>query len=96
MAVRVSLSEEANPFHSVLEFQCRDRPGLLAEVVRALEELGITLEYALVTTDGPAARDVFHVKDIFGGRIDREQKRRALLGRITEIAGGPAAGAGRS
>ncbi len=96
VAVRVSLSEEANPFHSVLEFRCRDRPGLLAEVVRALEELGITLEYALVTTDGPAARDVFHVKDIFGGRIDREQKRRALLGRITEIAGGPAAGAGRS
>lgn len=91
VAVRVHLLEDAGPFHSVLELQCRDRPGLLSELAAAFEELRVTLEYALVTTDGPAARDVFHVKDIFGGRIDREQKRRALLERVTEIARGPAA-----
>ncbi len=78
---RVEL-RSGSPFHSELHVRCRDRRGLLADLTRALDELGLTVIHALVTTHGPQARDVFHVKDIFGGRIDGADKQRAVLERI--------------
>ncbi len=71
-----------SPFHSEIHVRCRDRRGLLADLTRALDELGLTVVHALVTTHGPQVRDVFHVKDIFGGRIDGADKQRAVLERI--------------
>ncbi len=71
-----------SPFHSELHVRCRDRRGLLADLTRALDELGLTVVHAMVTTHGPQVRDVFHVKDIFGGRIDGAHKQRAVLERI--------------
>jgi len=88
VAVRVRLLEPSHPFHSPLEIQCRDRPGLLAELTRAFEDLGLTVEYALVTTHGPVAHDVFHLKDIFGRRIEGQDKLRALLTRVEQVARG--------
>jgi [protein-PII] uridylyltransferase len=83
--IRVQLGE--NPFYSVLEVQCRDRPGLVRDLARTFEDLSLTLEYVLVTTHGPAARDVFHLKDIFGGRIEGSDKLKALVDRVSRVTG---------
>jgi len=88
VAATVQLRDAEHPFHSVLEIQCRDRPGLLHDLTRAIEDLALSVEYALVTTHGPLARDVFHVKDIFGRRVEGADKRRALLARVAELARG--------
>lgn len=88
VAVKVRLLEPSHPFHSALEVQCRDRPGLLAELSRAFEDLGLAVEYALVTTHGPVAHDVFHLKDIFGRRVEGQEKVRALLTRVDQVARG--------
>jgi [protein-PII] uridylyltransferase len=82
---RVQLGEGGNPFHSVLELRCRDRKGLIRDLSRLFDHLGLTVEYALVTTHGPMAQDVFHLKDIFGGRVDGEAKRQALLNGVDEV-----------
>jgi [protein-PII] uridylyltransferase len=88
VAVRVRLLEPSHPFHSPLEIQCRDRPGLLADLTRAFEDLGLSVEYALVTTHGPVAHDVFHLKDIFGRRVEGQDKIRSLLARVDAVARG--------
>jgi len=46
------------------------------------------VEYALVTTHGPVAHDVFHLKDIFGGRVEGPDKLRSLLARVESVARG--------
>ncbi len=74
-----------SPFHSELEIRCRDRRGLLAQLTRTFDDLGLTVSYALVTTHGPVARDMFHLKDIFGGRVESEGKQKALLGAVRAI-----------
>ncbi|HSH69851.1 MAG TPA: ACT domain-containing protein, partial [Deferrisomatales bacterium] len=83
---RVHLAAGDNPFHSVLELRCRDRKGLIRDLARLFDDLGLTVEYALVTTHGPMAQDIFHLKDIFGGRVDGEAKRQALLDGVEEAA----------
>jgi len=78
---RVALTP-GSPVHSIIEVTCRDRPGLLAALTAALDELGLTVIHAMVTTQGPQARDVFHVRDLLGGRIEGEDKRKRILARL--------------
>ncbi|RMG92997.1 MAG: ACT domain-containing protein [Candidatus Dadabacteria bacterium] len=83
VATRVSLTH-GSPVHSILEVVCRDRAGLLADLTAALDDLGLRVTQALVTTQGPQARDVFHVQDLLGGRIEGEDKRRKVIDRVHE------------
>jgi [protein-PII] uridylyltransferase len=85
--VRVRLLEDAGPFHTALEVRCRDRKGLLRDLALCFEKLHLTVTYALVTTVGPMAQDVFHLKDIFGGRVEGTDKRSALLRAVEAVAG---------
>lgn len=80
--VRVGLFDGDDPYHSVLDVQCKDRRGLLYDLARVFESLGISVVYALVTTAGPVARDVFHLQDIFGCRIEGEEKVKTLVERV--------------
>jgi [protein-PII] uridylyltransferase len=84
---QVLLHPGENPFYSTLQIRGRDRRGFVRDLTHLFEDLGLTVEHALVTTHGPMAQDVFHLKDIFGGRIDGPDKLRALLdgvGRLIE------------
>ncbi len=57
---------------------------MIWDLARVFEDLGLTVEYALVTTQGPMAQDVFHLKDIFGGRVEGADNVRALLRAVEE------------
>ncbi|GAB4261733.1 MAG: [protein-PII] uridylyltransferase [Deferrisomatales bacterium] len=89
---RIRLLPGDTPFYSALEVRCRDRRGLVRDLARVCEARGLSVEYALVTTHGPMAQDVFHLKDVFGGRIDGEDKKRALLTDLWRAVRGPSPG----
>jgi [protein-PII] uridylyltransferase len=81
----VRLMDGDDPYHSVLDVQCRDRRGLMYDFARVFEKLGLNVTYALATTDGPVARDVFHLQDIFGGRVEGQDKIKALLEQVSRV-----------
>jgi len=85
---RVRFLPSESPFYSSLEVRCRDRTGLLRDLTRVFEELAVTVEYALVTTHGPMAQDVFQLKDIFGRKIDSAAKKKAITQEVEKAVEG--------
>ena len=75
---RVVIDNRASNTHTVLEVNGRDRPGLLHDVTAAISEQGLQIASAHVTTYGVRAVDVFYVKDVFGLKVENEQKLRQL------------------
>ena len=84
---RVVIDNHASNTHTVVEVNGRDRPGLLHDVTAAINEQGVQIASAHVTTYGVRAVDVFYVKDVFGLKIENERKleqlREALLVALT-------------
>jgi [protein-PII] uridylyltransferase len=68
----------------VIEVNGRDRPGLLFHVTRALTSLNLQISSAKISTYGEKVVDVFHVKDIFGHKIEHERKLKDIRERLTE------------
>jgi [protein-PII] uridylyltransferase len=70
----------------VIEINGRDRPGLLHDVTAVMSRAGLQIASAHITTYGMRAVDVFYVKDVFGLKVENEQKlarlREALLAAI--------------
>ncbi len=75
---RVVIDNRASNTHTVLEVNGRDRPGLLHDVTSAINEQGLQIASAHVTTYGVRAVDVFYVKDIFGLKVENERKLQQL------------------
>jgi [protein-PII] uridylyltransferase len=82
---RVRIMPESHPHYTALEIRCRDRAGLIRDLACVFERHHLTVEYALATTHGPMARDVFHLKDLLGGRITGADKVKTLLRQIEEV-----------
>ena len=80
VAPRVLIDNKASSTNSVIEVNGRDRPGFLHDVTSALTELGLQISSAHVTTYGERVVDVFYVVDVFGTKIENEEK----LARIRE------------
>jgi len=71
---RVVIDNHASNTHTVLEVNGRDRPGLLHDVTAAINEQGVQIASAHVTTYGVRAVDVFYVKDLFGLKLENERR----------------------
>ncbi len=84
VAPRVLIDNKASATHTLIEVNGRDRPGLLYEVTRALTELGLQIASAKISTYGERVVDVFYVKDVFGMKIEREQKLEQIRERVLE------------
>ena len=72
-------SEEA----VIVEVSGRDRPGVLAELARALADAGLSVGSAHIEGSGPRLHDAFYVTDANGAKPDAEAlegARAALLG----------------
>ena len=84
---RVFVDNQASNQYTVIEVNGRDRPGFLYDVTRAFTELGLQIASAHVSTYGERVVDVFYVKDVYGLKVDREEKlkqiRTAVLEAIT-------------
>ncbi|WP_259781361.1 [protein-PII] uridylyltransferase [Aestuariispira ectoiniformans] len=74
VAPRVLIDNKASNTHTVIEVNGRDRPGLLFQLTSTLTRLGLQIGKAKISTFGEQVVDVFYVKDVFGLKIDHENK----------------------
>ena len=74
VAPRVLIDNKASTNHTVIEVNGRDRPGFLHDVTNALTGLGLQIASAHISTYGERAVDVFYVKDVFGLKVEHEDK----------------------
>ncbi len=85
---RVLIDNKVSNAFTVIEVNGRDRLGFLYDVTRTLSELGMQINSAHIATFGERAVDVFYVKDVFGLKVNSENKidtiRQKLLDTISE------------
>jgi len=82
---RVLIDNRASATHTVIEVNGRDRAGILFELTRALTQLNLQINSAKISTYGEKVVDVFYVKDLFGHKIEHEQKLRDIHERLIEV-----------
>ncbi len=87
---RVIIDNSASRTHTVIEVNGQDRPGLLHDVTRALTTMNLQIGSAKISTFGERVVDVFYVKDIFGMKVEHENKleriREAVLAALNDGA----------
>ncbi len=80
----VRVLNDASAFATVIEVETVDRIGLLFDLARAMERLGLDVRLATVATYGERVVDVFYVRDALGGKVEDgragEIERRILAG----------------
>ena len=98
---RVLIDNKASNRQTVIEINGRDRLGLLHDVTAFLTASGLQISSAHISTYGERVVDVFYVRDVFGLKVDQEEKlenlRKGLLETITggaepELPSSPAKG----
>jgi [protein-PII] uridylyltransferase len=82
---RVLIDNAASTVHTVIEVNGRDRPALLFDLTRALNQLGLQIAGAKISTYGEKVVDVFFVKDVFGLKVEQEPKLARIRARLTRI-----------
>jgi len=85
---QVLIDNDASTIHSVIEFTCRDRAGLLHDVTGAIAELGLSIVTAHISTYGTQVVDVFYVKDNFGMKIMHENKIKQIQEKLFSVMNG--------
>lgn len=79
---RVVIDNTASSTSTVVEVNGRDRPGFLYDVTRALNECGLQIGSAKISTFGEQAIDVFYVRDVFGMKVDHQAKLKQIRERV--------------
>jgi [protein-PII] uridylyltransferase len=82
---RVLIDNKASLTHTVIEVNGRDRPALLFELTRALTGLNLQIANAKISTYGEKVVDVFYVKDLFGHKVEHEQRLKDIRARLLEV-----------
>ncbi|NEC27380.1 ACT domain-containing protein, partial [Streptomyces sp. SID8111] len=70
---RVSVDPAASRHATVIEVRAQDAPGLLFRIGRALEDAGVRVRSAHVSTLGANAVDAFYVTGLDGTRLPAEE-----------------------
>ncbi len=91
---RVLIDNKASANHTIIEVNGRDRPGFLYDVNAAITAQGLQIVSARIATYGERVVDVFYVKDVFGLKIEREDRLEALRVRLLKAVSEPATGDG--
>jgi [protein-PII] uridylyltransferase len=85
--IRVRVLNDVSDFASVVEVEAPDRSGLLFDITRAFEELGLDVHVAKVATYGVRVVDAFYVRDLFGRKVEEPEAareiERAILARLS-------------
>ena len=84
---RVLVDNTVSASHTVIEVNGRDRPGLLADLTRALTRQGVQIATARISTYGEKVVDVFYVKDVFGLKVEKEPKIKAIRAALLAVFG---------
>jgi [protein-PII] uridylyltransferase len=74
----VVLDNEASEFATVVEASGRDRPGLLADLAKAISEAGLSISSAHIDSYGERAVDAFYVADRDGRKLTETRSKSSL------------------
>ena len=86
---RVLIDNKASNRRTVIEINGRDRLRLLHDVTAFLTASGLQISSAHISTYGVRVVDVFYVRDVFGMKVDQEEKLEKLrIGLLETITGG--------
>ncbi|TCS64927.1 UTP--GlnB (protein PII) uridylyltransferase GlnD [Varunaivibrio sulfuroxidans] len=90
VAPRVLIDNTASNTFTVIEMNGRNRLGLLHDITAALTQLGLQIASAHIATYGERAVDVFYVKDVFGLKVDQQDKIKTVRQRLLKALAPPA------
>jgi len=78
---KINITNELSQNSTVVEVEARDKPGLLFQITNILKETNINIKSAHIVTFGERANDIFYITNLFGEKIDSEEK----LNRIRDL-----------
>ena len=70
----VSINNDVSADYTVIDITTKDTVGLLYSINYTLNQLGLYIGVAKITTQGEQAGDTFYVQDIFGEKVTHEEK----------------------
>ena len=89
----ITFDNEASDIFTVIEVDTHDRRGLLHDLAMTLASQNIYINSAVIATYGEQVVDAFYVKDMFGLKLQGQDKRNAVEKKLREAI---AAGAERA
>ncbi len=70
----VAFDQRASDADTVVEVFAKDRPGLLFRLARTLEELGLSIAFSRINTEGTKVSDVFYVHEMDGSKVEGRER----------------------
>ncbi|SFA96809.1 UTP--GlnB (protein PII) uridylyltransferase, GlnD [Rhizobium sp. NFR07] len=70
---------------TVIEIECLDRTGLLADITAGLADLSLDIQSARITTFGEKVIDTFYVTDLVGQKITNENRQNSIASRLKAV-----------
>jgi [protein-PII] uridylyltransferase len=81
----VTLSNGLSNKFTVVEIECLDRTGLLADITAGLADLSLDIQSARITTFGEKVIDTFYVTDLVGHKLTNENRQNAIAERLKAV-----------
>ncbi|WP_105381270.1 [protein-PII] uridylyltransferase [Neorhizobium alkalisoli] len=81
----VTISNTLSNKFTVIEVECLDRTGLLADITAVLADLSLDIHSAHITTFGEKVIDTFYVIDLVGSKITNENRQGNISARLKAV-----------
>lgn len=83
LPLRVEVDNDMSDNRTVIDVFAHDRPGLLYSVARAIYELGLSVDFARISTHYDQVLDVFYVREPDGSKVSGEQRLNNIRDELT-------------
>lgn len=70
---RIEIDNESSDVATIVDIYTHDRVGLLYDITKTLTKLGLSIDYAKISTKVDQAADIFYVREIDRGKILDEE-----------------------
>jgi [protein-PII] uridylyltransferase len=81
---RIDIDNESSDTATVIDVYTHDRVGLLYDITKTLTLLGLSIDYAKISTKVDQVADVFYVREIDGGKIFDEENLERIKSELFE------------
>ncbi|MBC7311980.1 MAG: [protein-PII] uridylyltransferase [Rhizobium sp.] len=81
----VTISNTLSNKFTVVEVECLDRIGLLAEITAVLSDLSLDIHSARITTFGEKVIDTFYVTDLVGQKVTNENRQASIVTQLKAV-----------
>ncbi len=81
---RIEIDNESSDTATIIDIYTHDRVGLLYDITKTLTKLGLSIDYAKISTKVDQAADVFYVRKIDGDKILDEENLEGIKNALFE------------